>query len=267
MLIPPRILRKLLNVEPTSVLHVGAHKAEELPLYRQAQFGPTVWVEAQADLINALRKTVESSGDVVVHACAWSESGIPMTLQISNNGESSSLFDLGTHRTEHPNICMVREEKVVTSRLRDAVPSGYGFDFVNLDIQGAELEALKGMGDLLDSVRWVYTEVNREELYIGIPRVDELTEWLGRRGLARACVAWTKHNWGDALFIRRSQLTFIQKLLMPSQALMVIFWYRSFPLRKITKKMKRNLRTAWSVFKGAGSPGKQANLSRYQPPA
>jgi FkbM family methyltransferase len=48
-------------------------------------------------------------------------------------------------------------------------------DLLWMDLQGAELKALKGLGELIRQVRFIYTEVEYQELYSGqalFPQVD-----------------------------------------------------------------------------------------------
>jgi len=52
------------------------------------------------------------------------------------------------------------------------------FDFINLDIQGAELLALKGATAILPFIKAIYTEVNEKELYENCGLIDELDAFL-----------------------------------------------------------------------------------------
>ena len=97
MLIRPKLLKGFFAVEPTGVLHVGAHHAEEMSDYRKQNFGPVIWVEAQEAKIPVLESRVAGSEDVVLCAVAWSESGVRMRLNLANNGQSSSLVDIVVH--------------------------------------------------------------------------------------------------------------------------------------------------------------------------
>ena len=204
MLISPRVLREKFFVSPSGVLHVGAHRAEELTAYREENYGRIIWVEAQPQLVAALRKKTSASGDLVLEGAVWGTSGVSKTFHITNNGQSSSLYDLAEHSDYYPSIVRVGELEVSTVRLDSLIPDGEKFDFVNLDIQGAELEALTGLGKMLNQVKWVYSEVNRTELYAGIPLVAELDNFLSKAGFVRVCTAWTTAGWGDALYCRRS---------------------------------------------------------------
>jgi hypothetical protein len=49
---------------------------------------------------------------------------------------------------------------------------------LKLDVQGFELEALRGCEDLLDRFAYVYAECSFVELYVGQPMADEVIAWL-----------------------------------------------------------------------------------------
>lgn len=202
MLFSPLQMRFWFGVRPQGVLHVGAHRAEEYESYQAANFGRVLWVEAQESLIIEIGQKITGSKDQVFRGAAWSVSGEPLTLTITNNSQSSSLFSLKEHLLEYPDVVAVEEQEVLTVRLDELIPSKEYFDFLTLDIQGAELHALKGLGDRLHDVKWVFTEVNQRELYAGIPLVDEVDRYLELFGLRRICTVWNKSGWGDALYSR-----------------------------------------------------------------
>ena len=182
-----------LGMKPTRVLHVGAHKAEEADAYAAADC-EVIWVEAQQHLAEEL----QAAGHDVIHAAIWSEPTL-LTLHVTSNGQSTSLLPLSLHRQKYPDIT-VTSTRVIETTTIDAL--GLEVDMLNLDIQGAELEALKGATRTLENVRWIYTEVSVEELYEGQPLEDEITEWLAARGFTRAFRALTDYGWGDCLYVR-----------------------------------------------------------------
>jgi len=54
--------------------------------------------------------------------------------------------------------------------------------FLKLDVQGFELEALRGCEDLLDRFACVYAECSFVEMYAGQALADEVIAWLRDRG-------------------------------------------------------------------------------------
>jgi hypothetical protein len=121
------------------------------------------------------------------------------------------VLQLGTHSIHHPTIHYVSSYEVETVRLEDILSKdeykGIEFNFLNFDIQGMELRALKGMEKYLDKVDCVYTEINTEYVYEGCCLVEELDEYLGRFGLVGMETKMPgdgKWHWGDKVFARLS---------------------------------------------------------------
>jgi hypothetical protein len=78
-----------------------------------------------------------------------------------------------------------------------------GLDFLNIDLQGAELKALKGMGEVLRQFKWAYLEVNKAELYKGCALVEDIDMYLLGYGFKRVETKWTGADWGDALYVKQ----------------------------------------------------------------
>ena len=205
MLIAPTFLSKWFGVVPSGVLHVGANYAEEFGLYRAAGFGPTIWVEAQSALKPAIERVIRGTEDELYIGCVWSESGQEKFLHVASNSASTSIFEFGDHLNAYPEIQTVRKEAVYTIRLDEPIPANKTFELVTLDIQGAELEALKGLGHRLDSVKWVYSEVSKRQLYAEAPLLNEVDSFLASKGFYRIATSWKSAGWGDALYARSGQ--------------------------------------------------------------
>ena len=75
-------------------------------------------------------------------------------------------------------------------------------NFLNIDIQGTELLALKGMSNLLEYFDYIYLEVNKEYVYKNCCLVDEIDDFLSNFGFNRIITGWTIHKRGDALYIK-----------------------------------------------------------------
>ena len=71
------------------------------------------------------------------------------------------------------------------------------------------MAALIGMGHKLDSLRWIYTEINKRPLYTGVPLLPEYEEFLSRRGFKLLAKRWTPlAGWGDAIFIKKEDFNY-----------------------------------------------------------
>ena len=202
MIIRPDELRKNWNVVPRAVLHVGAHEAEESPLYESLDWSPVIWVEAQPNLAEGLRKNLDPRSNRVIEAAIWDVSGKKMSLHVTSNSQSTSLLNLGTHSKTYPNISVVGEIEVETKRLDELIDMQEMPDFINLDIQGVELRALESLGNLLKRLNYIYLEVNWREVYKDCAKVWEVDRYLSTFGFHRATTRWfIRPGWGDALYL------------------------------------------------------------------
>lgn len=203
MYISVKELNNLWNIKPTGVVHVGAHIGEEAADYKRHSWSPVIWVEAQPSLVAQLRSKLDPETNEVIEAAVWNESGVDLELHIASNSQSTSLLDFGSHQELYPHIIFTDVIKVKTKRLEDLLTSRECPNFINLDLQGVELQALEGLGKLIEVFDYVYTEVNKIEVYKNCTRVSELDKFLGSLGFARVTTRWTLgHGWGDALYIR-----------------------------------------------------------------
>jgi FkbM family methyltransferase len=215
MLIPIEVLSKTFSIEPSGILHVGAHLGEERSEYIANQWGRiggVVWIEAQSDLCDQLKRNFDDSFpfETVINALVWNEDGRKKDFFIANSTQSSSLLKFGTHLKLYPKISTINSITLETARL-DSLLAGnvllQQFDFVNLDIQGAELQALEGMGELLSKVKWVYSEVNFAEVYEDCAHVIEIDKYLRQFGFIRVLTKLSaRGGWGDALYVRNPSL-------------------------------------------------------------
>lgn len=208
MLIPPdRVLSYLeaANIKPSGVFHVGAHECEELSAYRS--FGVpderVVWVEALPDKVEeATRRGVPN----VYQAVVSDEDDATIEFKRTNNGQSSSILEFGTHAQSYA-WCVVTDRTSMSTTTIDTLMSTKGlnpadYNFWNFDIQGAELMALKGAERALRHVRALYLEVNEEEVYRGCALIGEIDDFLRARGFRREITEMVRQGWGDALYVR-----------------------------------------------------------------
>ncbi len=199
MLISVQVLKKYWGVNPKSIVHVGAHNAEELEAYPLASGGPVTWIEAQPQKIDNLLQRVPSS-HTVIEAAVWDVNDVNLDLNVMTNTESTSLLKLGTHATEHPTVTLSHTIKVRTKTLKTLLKDSTPPELLALDIQGVELRAIKGYESRIAEVKWIYCEVNKEELYEGCCLITDLDSYLLNYGFKRSVTRWTVHNWGDALY-------------------------------------------------------------------
>ena len=188
------------------ILHIGAHMCEERVLYNSINIRDkdTLWIEAIGEIVAYVKKINENIN--IVQAVITDKDDEELSFMITNNKESSSIFNFGTHAIEHPHVFEIERRRLKSITLntlfeRNNIPHDR-FDFINIDIQGAELKALKGAVHILPHIKAIYAEVNEKMLYEGAGLLPELDEYLATFNFKRVITNMTQHGWGDALYIK-----------------------------------------------------------------
>jgi FkbM family methyltransferase len=185
----------------TGVFHVGAHDCQEDAFYKEFT-DDIVWVDAiEKKVQQGLRR-----GHRIFHATITDQDDQDVVFNVTNNEQSSSILEFGTHAKEHPDVVFVGKvtQKSITVdtffEKNNIDPSKY--TFWNFDIQGAELLALKGATKALEHAKVLYLEVNMSHLYKDCALIGEIDDFLGARGFKRVLTEMTGHGWGDAIYTR-----------------------------------------------------------------
>lgn len=88
--------------------------------------------------------------------------------------------------------------------------AGRAPDLLKLDVQGFELEVLKGCEPSLGGVRVILTELSLLDLHENVPLLHELVGWLGERGfVAYDICGMTRRPLDDALW--QADMIFVRK--------------------------------------------------------
>jgi FkbM family methyltransferase len=207
MLIDLQTLVKKYDMDINGIIHLGAHIGQEADTYNKCGVSNVVWIEANPKIINTLISNVSKYKHKVINACVSDTVGKQIQFNITNNEESSSILELGTHEHHHKHIHVSETLNMKTTTLKN-IYKEYNlnpkeFNLLNIDIQGAELLALKGLEEYLCNFEYLYLEVNQEHLYKECALVTELDDYLEKFGFFRVETEMTQYNWGDAVYIKK----------------------------------------------------------------
>lgn len=205
-------------------MHIGAHLAEERKSYDSFGEVFTIWVEAQPQLCAKLRENLDPHSNRIIEAAVWNINNLPLKLHISSNSQSSSLLEPGTHIADYTTISFETEIEVRTKRVDNLLSIDEMPNFLNIDIQGAESQAIESLGENIRNVEYFFIEVNKREVYKGCILVKDLDKQLSKNGFDRVTTRWVyKKGWGDALYIRRKSLNLIIARQLISKILSIKF--------------------------------------------
>lgn len=208
---------KRLGVVPTNVILVGAWEGGEVKDFLNEGVKKVFLFEAEPSAIDILKHTYGKDPRVrIFEGAVAAESGQLKKFHVLNHG-SSSLFmpNLGELKKILPDFQVEEEISVLTITLDSALREELGIwnhgrlnSLMILDIQGGELEALKGASKLLEKVDWIEAEVSTIELYQGQNTLKQLDAFLEVKGFSRVStrIYSTRHH-GDALYFRKKLLS------------------------------------------------------------
>lgn len=191
------------SLKITGVIHAGGHFGEEYEDYIKAGISPIHFFEPCKDSFQVMRNRLNET------ACFLHNVGlgahhktVALHKEQHNKGQSNSILAPAKHLEYYPDIVFKGTELIEIKTLDS-------FNILNcnllaMDVQGFELEVLKGAHETLKHIDYVYSEVNKEELYSGCAMVGELDNYL--QDFKRVETKWTGNGWGDSLYIKTNLL-------------------------------------------------------------
>lgn len=195
------------NMAITGVIHVGAHYGQEYHDYAALGIKPILFIEPCDKAFQVLKETFGDNPDVILFqsACGSEFSVGTMNVEQANKGMSNSLLKPAKHLEQYPSIQFTETEEVEVRPLDEIVEHlKFSGNLLVMDVQGYELEVLKGARETLQQINYVYCEINRDEIYEGCAKVWELDAFLGEYGFIRVETSWAGGTWGDAIYIKNN---------------------------------------------------------------
>lgn len=195
------------------VFHIGAFIGEEVNLYKYLNIQHAIFFEPLKHIYRILIQNVGNFGKT--YNCALGNFNGQTSIHVSEfnppipyyTGASSSILQPKKHLEIHPNIVFDKTEVVDVKRLDDLVQEDgidcSQYNMMNIDVQGYELEVLKGSVNTLNHIEYIVTEVNQDETYKDCAKVTEIDEFLSAYNLVRINTTWAGGIWGDALYEKK----------------------------------------------------------------
>ncbi len=204
-------LKKKINFPIKGVIHIGAGSGIELKFYIQGKVENIIMVEPEIKNFSKLfiRRILYDpffKFKINLLKSIISDKNEKVKFNISNVSDCNSILELKKHSEYYPRIKKINEKMQMSYTLNYLFQNKYNisnYNFINIDIQGAELLAFKNADEILPYIDGIYTEINFEELYKGCGLSNELDEYLSRFEFKRIYTNTDLHkSWGDALYVK-----------------------------------------------------------------
>ncbi|MDY7005637.1 MAG: FkbM family methyltransferase [Cyanobacteriota bacterium] len=187
------------------IIHIGGNQGQEAEFYATHNKS-VIWIEALPQVFELLEKKIAKyPNQQAINALVTDTDGKEYKFNVSNNSVSSSLFEFGDAKDKlYPHLTMVDAARLVGKTL-STIYHEFNidvskFDFLLLDVQGAELMVLKGAESILHNFKYILTEVSTVNIYKNGVLWDELKAFLNQKGF-KETTSETPNKHGDVLFI------------------------------------------------------------------
>jgi FkbM family methyltransferase len=187
------------------VIQAGSHHGQEYGQHVWLGCSKFLYFEPQKDCFDVLQATIKDPNAKLFNfGLGKKDQNKIMYKEFANGGMSSSILQPSLHLKHYPHINFPTTEDI-TVRSLDSVIEEYGingldFDYFEIDVQGYELNVLKGASKQLEHIKYINVEVNDDELYHDCARVDQVDEFLKQFGFRRIETYWTNEKWGEAIY-------------------------------------------------------------------
>ena len=177
--------RQVLRSDLAAVIDIGANRGQfALAVKRWSPGARIIAFEPLSAPADRFRKVFQGDSRVTLHRVAIGPAAGDATIHVSGCDDSSSVLPIGAMQERlFPGTGEVRTETVPVGRLADFVSAEEIVSpaMLKLDVQGFELEALRGCEVLLDRFQYIYAECSFVELYTGQTLADKVILWLSER--------------------------------------------------------------------------------------
>jgi FkbM family methyltransferase len=209
----------LRHIPKIGIIHVGADVGQEVSHYFDYGFGKIILIEANPDSYRTLELKFGHHPNIRLFNCAIcdKEGVIDFHIHTSRSGstEPASILPMKRFKKIVKTLHTPKTIKVSATTLdslfdkNGVAPSEY--NFINIDIQGAELLAFAGATKLMPSIDAIVSEVNLVEMYEGGALEGDIVAFLARYGFEkRHAVYHTLYDHAstfpasdECLFVRR----------------------------------------------------------------
>ena len=195
----------------SGILHLGAHRGSEAEVYNW--FGKKViWVEALPRIYSQLKENLYFYKNQLAYQALLSDRDDEvLDFHVSNyDAACSSIFKFteNVKKSEiwkNRNHKMIKTLKLKSTKLDTLLENNNintkDFDHWIIDLQGAELLALKGGENSLKNCKSIFIEVSLKSFYSNGANWDEIKNWLAKKNFYPTKLP--KKDEEDILFLKK----------------------------------------------------------------
>lgn len=193
-----------LNIQPKGIVHVGLWDFLESGCYTRLVGNKVIGVEANPHVYETMSKPVcDKWGMKCFNEFLYREDDAVKNFYFADYGSS---FYPG-----QPEWNKTQSIKVKTKTLSTLIDENHidmnEYDFLNIDVEGAELDVLIGFEKHLEYINVIDLETSLDDRCKSGASHEVLVSWLSERGfdLKEMSSSYEREGWGDSVFVRRGK--------------------------------------------------------------
>ena len=190
-----------LNVHIKGIIHVGMWDFVEYGCFTKLVGNNVIGIEANPQVYKDMAKPV---------ADKWGFKCFNEFLSDKDKevrdfyfaGEGSSLYK--GQPQWNKNVSIKVQTKTLATVIEENEIDMNGYDFLNIDAEGAEFDVLKGFEKYLDYINVIDLETSYDDRHRSGADHNTIVQWLSERGfeLKEMSDSYQSQNWGDSVFAR-----------------------------------------------------------------
>ena len=190
-----------LNVHIKGIIHVGMWDFVEYGCYTKLVGNNVIGIEANPQVYKDMAKPV---------ADKWGFKCFNEFLSDKDKevrdfyfaGEGSSLYK--GQPQWNKNVSIKVQTKTLATVIEENEIDMNGYDFLNIDAEGAEFDVLRGFEKYLNYINVIDLETSYDDRHRSGADHNTIVQWLSERGfeLKEMSDSYQSQNWGDSVFAR-----------------------------------------------------------------
>ena len=166
---------------PETIIDIGSNKGQFILLIEKLFPNKVVYsFEPINEMINKQKKFFKYKKNITFHNLALGSSICSKEFLITSRMDSSSFLKVASNTNKSKNYSVIEKRDIKVSTLDEIFLNEKISHpiLIKMDVQGYELEVLKGANDLLKKTDYLLLEVSENEMYQNQPTEKIIIEYL-----------------------------------------------------------------------------------------
>jgi len=166
---------------PETIIDIGSNKGQFILLIEKIYPNKNIYsFEPIKEMINKQKKFFAYKNNIIFHNVALGSSNTLKEFLITTRMDSSSFLKIVSDKNKSKNYDIVENRNIQINTLDDLLVNEKISHpvLIKIDVQGYELEVLRGANNLLKKTDYLLLEVSKNEMYQNQPIEKVIVEYL-----------------------------------------------------------------------------------------